>query len=129
MSMTLIVTETEFLLKKDHIKLALDVLDRMENPIYPFAWFHPSKDLPDERRLEVYFAYVGFNIDYNKDGDLDCLHFVGDKWSWQDKFFQCLSKYVNAGSYINLVVEGDMFSQFYFNGDCMIEKEGKVIYE
>lgn len=48
----------------------------------------------------------------------------------QKEFFQKIAKYVRAGSYINWE-GGDpwRFWQWYFNGDCMIEKTGRVVYE
>lgn len=75
---------------------------------------------------------MGFEVYFEPDqyGDITTIWWDGEKYlDQQYYFFQAIAKYVKPESFINCEVEvGDHF-QWYFNGDCLILKEGKVVFE
>lgn len=122
-------TEIKFFIPNEHFKLVWDALKK---------WQHHSVSKSgtySHRVVSIFNRAIEFGT---KIEGPDKLEDLVDIWykdtsihrqREQAAFLQKIAKYVKAGSYINW--EGGEpwhFWQWYFNGDCMIEKTGVVVY-
>lgn len=128
MGVSLYVHDIYFEIRREYFKHVLDALDRCEKLN---NWWRPPIRR-EEDQVKEWFRRMGFEAVFEPDqyGDLITIWWDGEKSLTEQKhFFQTIAKYVTKGCYINCEVEvGDHF-QWYFNGDCMIVKDGKVVYE
>lgn len=134
MSMTLKVSDVFFHMKKENFKYAIEALarnDNLFNRVCKYAVWE-KMDIKDEAdKLSAYFLSLGFDLMFEeKTGDIETIWFEKDYYiAEHDLFFRIIGKYVTAGSHINGEVDGSSHFQWYFNGDCCIERDGKLVYE
>lgn len=118
------VDEARFKIKFEYFPLVLEAMKRVKADVpVTGTWTHMIK--------QSFLRNLGFNCVFDKE-TLDLV----DTWYTCDginpnhkKYFQVIAKYVEAGSFINCRGDEWTFWQWYFNGDCMIEKTGRVVFE
>lgn len=145
------VLDTRFFIPYKHFMLVWDVTKEWHK-------FSVSKSgKPSHRIVSLFNRAIDFGVGITREvgdkedkGDIVALWHKYDVPLKQDdhwRFFQLIAKYVREGSYINLMKsdrrkytdlelkdvepleENIRYVQWYFNGDCMIEKQGKLVFE
>lgn len=144
------VLNTRFYLPFKHFNLAWEAMG-------DFRTHSTSRSgLPSHRIVNIFNQAVEFGVGISRDntnrsdnGDIVAIWYkgYGSLGKNHNRFFQRIAKYVQAGSYINLMMsdrpdytdqcvqsgmdleENITYAQWYFNGDCMVEKTGALTFK
>jgi hypothetical protein len=122
--------EADFTLYEFHEKAAYAAL--ME--FYRTAREHPLFDesfpdrLADASDLEDFLDRLGYMVTRDEDGHIDSIDIYGDNDYIGDEYlFAALAPYVRPGSFMEVQIL-DHFFRWEFNGQSMLEFEGKICY-
>jgi hypothetical protein len=118
-------TGGSFIIRAAKIPDALNVLidfDRGMNPA--------DASLSPAQQLAAIFSAWRWEIEINEtSGDVTRVTFMGEKLRNDDDLFRSITKFVEAGSYIELLGGDDTSWRWYFDGEDMITRTGTMVFE
>jgi hypothetical protein len=148
MGVSMYYQDSSFKMKKENYRYAVEALDRYRgSPMIEIQYVSYVDGFPgdekatdrmaellgaDGRKLCEYFRILGFNVDVDNDGNIADLVFDGTKLLKEhEPQLRTIAKYVEKGSYLDMYSadEGGCHWRWYFNGDTMVERGGKIVYE
>lgn len=106
------MTESKFIIKKENFEKALKSLkavfipenmnccDYIGGEKYPhFSWVDTRTVLESTNLVEA-LEEIRYVPQYNQNGDICNVEFIGQKYGDEEIFFRALAPYVEAGSYL-----------------------------
>ena len=120
--------ETEILIKAEH---HMAIVQKIKEFVYGgnhFDWTNDNTIL-NTFSVEIIFSEVGWNPQYDEQGDIIGLEFVCEKLGSEDVFFELIAEFVEDGSYITIHGECEDSWRYVFNNGKMQILQGRIIYE
>ena len=127
------MTESKFIIKKEYFEKALKNLkdifipenmncyDYINVKKYPhFSWVD-TKTILESVNIAEALEEIRYIPEYNKNGDICNVQFIGEKYGDEEIFFKALAPYVETGSYLCFEGEDGDTWKWVFN-------EGTVKY-
>ncbi len=118
-------TGGSFIIRCAKIPDALNALldfDRGMNPA--------DTSLPPAQQLAAAFSAWRWEIEVDeKSSDVTGVTFMGEKLRDDDDLFRSVAKFVEPGSYIEMLGGDDCSWRWYFDGDDMITRTGTMVFE
>lgn len=114
-------TESDIFIRKDDIPLAMDALRKTFPKLAP-------PHLPALSFKDFCQRLFGFEVEFDKDGNVDGIFFPYGNWGNNDDFFTAIAPYVRAGSTFCGKGEEDYYWCTYFDGKSCEEYRGEVVY-
>lgn len=100
--------DSSFMIRKEHFPALIAAAQKM----CP----HKFDSMSSVREV---FEYFRFSVQSDEHGNLSEIEFTGQKAGSEDKLFELVAPYVEAGSYISFAGEDNELFQYSFNGkDC-----------
>ncbi len=141
------VLDTRFFIPNKHFKLIWDV----SKPWHKYS--HSVSGIMSHQIVSLFNRAFQLGVGITKDpkdaGDIVAVWYkgFGGLNDMHERFFRLIAKYVQEGSYINVMKsdrpdyteqcvksgkaleETITYAQWYFNGDVMIEKKGELVFK
>lgn len=67
-----------------------------------------------------------WDVEFDDDGNIDTVHFLGEKLGDDNILFDAIAPFVKAGSYVEMSGEDGDRWRWIFDGEAMLEKQAKV---
>jgi hypothetical protein len=122
--------EAEFTLWQHHEKAALAALVEFYNTARDHPFFEASfpPKLGEATDLEDFLDRLGYMVTRDEQGHIDSIDIYADNEYIGDEYlFAVLAPFVRAGSFMEMQIV-DKFYRWEFNGQHMLEFEGKICY-
>lgn len=114
-----------FTIRSAKIQDALNTLVDFDKGMNP-----PDVLLSPAQQLSAIFGAWRWEVEVDeKSGDVTGVTFMGEKLRDDDDLFRSVAKFVEAGSYIDLMGGDDCTWRWYFDGDDMITRTGTTVFE
>ena len=89
-----------------------------------------DESVPAMKQFAAIFKAWRWELEIDdKTGNVTGVSFIGEKLVDDDDLFRSIAKFVEAGSYIDLLGDDDYAWRWYFDGDDMVIREGSLVYE
>ena len=133
MSIKIFVLASSIYIKKnqfDSVLVALQALQGRETTgrtgHLHFMWL-PCCDLNDVQSVEEMFKLWRWSVEFNEEGDIVSLGFVGEKLGDEDLFLATIAPYVCCGSEI-IVSEDYKIWRWLFDGIACEKQYGRIVF-
>lgn len=83
----------------------------------------------EDQTLEKMLTEWRWNPEFDKDGNINNLYFESEKLGSEEKFFEALAPYVEAGSYIEISGEENAIWRYCFDGKTMYEDSAALDWD
>ena len=93
-----------------------------------YSWVDNTEIEAVERIGDILAAFR-YEPDYDELGNICDIYFEGEKIGDEAFLFTTLAPYIEKGSYLTYRGEDNAMWQYYFDGEKMIEKSGRVIFD
>lgn len=103
---------SEFSIKKENINEALKAVKRM--PTKEYSWV--SKSWKTLSSLEEVMYEWRYGITHDDEGNIDGIHFSGEKIGDEIELFNALGPFVEEGSYLEMSGEDGSIWRWSFDG-------------
>lgn len=97
-----------------------------------YSWMNNSAEAFRNRSvesLETALDEWGYEPEMDDEGNVVDLYFSGGKIGDEDKMFSAIAPFVRKGSYLDFRGEEGAIWRWEFDGQKMIEKSGRVVFE
>jgi len=121
------VQEVNFTIKEKNKEDALNALKEYCKDKTHGDWYYPEEIL-QAKTLEEALEEMRWEPTVSG-GDITNLVFTGERLGEEEFIFQVLGPFVEIECYIKILGECGYNWMYYFDGNRMSEKEGKVTYE
>lgn len=91
--------DSSFVIKKDNFTKALETLKQVIFS-YQFLWVD-TKSVLNSQSLEEALTEIRYKPEYNSEGDISNVSFIGQKRGSEDIIFDTLAPYVESNSYLH----------------------------
>lgn len=125
------MTESKFTIKKENFETALKSLkavfvpenmntyDYINGKRYPhFSWVDTNKVL-DSLNITEALTGIRYIPQFDQNGDICNVKFIGEKYGDEEIFFKALAPYVESGSYLCFKGEDGDTWKWSFNGESV----------
>ena len=127
------VLETEFNIRKENFEETISRIkkcDLQRNPEnkYPGGIACNLAKTTQEKIVEA-FKDWGWDVDFDEQGNIDYIEFVGINLHEEDLLFSGIANTVENNSFISAIGEDNKIWKWLFDdGEC-IKKTGQIVYE
>jgi len=126
--------ETEFFVSKDHLVPMMEAIRDLrgkesitDGSGRHFSWVsHNFHTLTDP--VEMLHAWR-WEAEQDSEGNIDFIHFCGEKYGDDPLLFQTIAPFVTAGGYIQMRGEDGERWRWCFDGQKVTEQRAKVTWE
>lgn len=106
--------DIDFIIEKDKVEGALMAFNIWNR------YFH--------RSLKKVLENLGWVVYETSTNSITIMSLTDEKYKDDEKYFSVLAPYVKEGSYINIKGD-DNYWQWYFDGEKLIEKQGRLVFD
>lgn len=97
-----------------------------------YSWMNNSAEAFRSRSIESLEKAIyewGYDPETDDDGNIIDLYFEGGKIGDEDQMFAAIAPFVRQGSYLDYRGEEGAVWRWEFNGQRIVEKTGRVVFE
>ena len=118
----------KFMLKNENVSGAWKTVKELFKEEKEIGWA-TQDEIENCSSFEQVMDVCSFKITSNENGDYDSIDFIGEKHGDQDIIFNAMARYVEDGSYIQMLGEdGTIWRWVFENGKC-VEKVVNITFE